>query len=573
MAEQQLGTPASGPDDTATKTYVDTALTAYIPPGATPVSVTAAYTAAVGNLVSADATNGGFTVFLPAAPANWEPVWVKKVDSTTNPVTVQAVSGDTFDQAGDTTLVLATPGESGSLQYYSGAWWVVSHSFSVPGLDGRYVRQGASGSPGWYIIQDSNGADAIAIPPATNAVNYWSIYNSSAGSPLYLGVIGADTDISMQIRAKGGGSISLNSGVGEYIGAFYNYPNAVNNLFFANSATTNALTIGAQGTDTDVSINLTPQGAGTVQANGVAVVDVSSTQTLTNKTLTSPSITTPTLTNPVIATIKDSNSNTVMFLSGQSSAVNYVTVQNAATGNYPIVQAAGSDSSIPLMLLGKGSTGSVLVSDAGNSNATIVQFSGGVASPVNYWRFTPSATGNAIPVYALGSDTDVSINLIPKGAGAVQANGVVLDTISAANTLTNKTISGSSNTLSNIGNSSLTNSAITIAGTSTSLGGSITQDTITGLSTTGLIKRTGSNTLAVATAGTDYCSPSSTETMTNKTLTNPKVNQISDTNGNTNLIISPQTSAVNYVTIQNAATGNYPQYGRQAQIPSSHWCF
>ena len=75
---------------------------------------------------------------------------------------------------------------------------------------------------------------------------------------------------------------------------------------------------------------------------------------------------------------------------------------------------------------------------------------------------------------------------------------------SATATLTNKTISGASNTLTNIGNTSLTNSAITIAGTSTSLGGSITQDTITGLSSTGLVKRTGANTLAVATSGTDY---------------------------------------------------------------------
>jgi len=39
-------------------------------------------------------------------------------------------------------------------------------------------------------------------------------------------------------------------------------------------------------------------------------------------------------------------------------------------------------------------------------------------------------------------------------------------------TLTNKTISGASNTLSNIGNSSLTNSSITVNGTSISLGGS-----------------------------------------------------------------------------------------------------
>lgn len=55
-----------------------------------------------------------------------------------------------------------------------------------------------------------------------------------------------------------------------------------------------------------------------------------------------------------------------------------------------------------------------------------------------------------------------------------------------------------------VSNAKLANSSITIAGTSTSLGGSITQDAITGLSSTGLIKRTGANTLASATPITDY---------------------------------------------------------------------
>jgi hypothetical protein len=55
-----------------------------------------------------------------------------------------------------------------------------------------------------------------------------------------------------------------------------------------------------------------------------------------------------------------------------------------------------------------------------------------------------------------------------------------------------------------IANNKLANSSITIAGTSTALGASISQDTITGLSSTGLIKRTAANTLAIAVSGTDY---------------------------------------------------------------------
>jgi hypothetical protein len=71
--------------------------------------------------------------------------------------------------------------------------------------------------------------------------------------------------------------------------------------------------------------------------------------------------------------------------------------------------------------------------------------------------------------------------------GTIEIDDTVVATLTDSQTLTNKTISGSSNTLSNIGNSSLTNSAITINGTSTSLGGSINVGTVTSVGGTGTV--------------------------------------------------------------------------------------
>jgi hypothetical protein len=101
-------------------------------------------------------------------------------------------------------------------------------------------------------------------------------------------------------------------------------------------------------------------------------------------------------------------------------------------------------------------------------------------------------------------------------------------TLTGTQTLTNKTISGASNTLTNIANASLTNSAITINGSSVSLGASVT------------VTATASNALTIGTGltGTSYdgsaavtvaidstvATLTGTQTLTNKTLTSPTIN-------------------------------------------------
>lgn len=53
---------------------------------------------------------------------------------------------------------------------------------------------------------------------------------------------------------------------------------------------------------------------------------------------------------------------------------------------------------------------------------------------------------------------------------------------------------------------------------------------------------------------------SSTETLTNKTITSPKVNRILDTNGDIVLYLAPVGSAVNYLQIDNGSGGNSPSF-------------
>jgi hypothetical protein len=144
-----------------------------------------------------------------------------------------------------------------------------------------------------------------------------------------------------------------------------------------------------------------------------------------------------------------------------------------------------------------GSLGQVLVSGGSNApswgSALIVS-----DQPANYVYAGPAAGGSAPTTFRLLVNADIPT------------------------TLTGKSISGATNTLSNIGNASLTNSSITINGSTVSLGGSVT------------VTATASNALTIGTglSGTSYNGSSAVtiaidstvatltgaQTLTNKTI-------------------------------------------------------
>jgi hypothetical protein len=69
---------------------------------------------------------------------------------------------------------------------------------------------------------------------------------------------------------------------------------------------------------------------------------------------------------------------------------------------------------------------------------------------------------------------------------------------------------------------------------------------------TGVLKGNGTSTFSAATAGTDYVSPSSTETLTNKTLTNPSVNNYTEGVVAIGTVSSSHTLALTNGTVQTA---------------------
>lgn len=228
-----------------------------------------------------------------------------------------------------------------------------------------------------------------------------------------------------------------------------------------------------------------PSGA---TVGGAALVSISGSQTLTNKTLTAPVIstisntgtltlptstdtlvgraTTDTLTNKTLTApkfadggfIADANGNELIIMSKIDSAVNEITVTNAITGAGPSISSTGSDSNIDLLLVAKGNgvvkadgvevvtlsgtqilTNKTLTAPKFADNGFIADANGNeliimdtVDSAVNELTVANAITGTAPKITASGSDSNISINLVPKGTGKLQYNGTEVATVTAA---------------------------------------------------------------------------------------------------------------------------------------------
>ena len=203
----------------------------------------------------------------------------------------------------------------------------------------------------------------------------------------------------------------------------------------------------------------------TINLDTSSVVTATGTTTLTNKTLALGS-------NTVSGT-------TAQFNTALTDGSFATLAGSEALTNKTIVAGSNTISGI---------TNAMLSGSAGITNANLANSSLSISDDSS--SSTSISLGGGFSILG-GSGVTTTLN----GTELTIATDGSIVTETSTDTLTNKTISGASNTLSNIGNSSLTNSSVTIGADTIALGG--TQTTITNLNLDGTSSLSGTGTIQV----------------------------------------------------------------------------
>src|SRR5210317_950259 len=256
-------------------------------------------------------------------------------------------------------------------------------------------------------------------------------------------------------------------------------------------------------------------------------ITASSSETLTNKTINASQLVDSSVTNAKLAnstvTISDGSNSTATALGGtitiqgtanevevgESSGTvtvglpDDVTVGNDLTvtgdltvnGTTTTISTTNTVASDTLFELGNGTTGtpandSGILIERGDSDNAFIGFD---ESADKFIVGTTTATGSSTGNLTITTGTLVA-NL---EATTATVGGSNVTTTDNTQTLTNKTIDASSNTLSNIGNSSLTNSAFTIQGSDSSTDAVALGETLVINNGEGIVTAISSNTLTI----------------------------------------------------------------------------
>ena len=318
---------------------------------------------------------------------------------------------------------------TGSFKAFQSVQTTAAAAFTLSNLTHFEAFQGTIGAGS--TVTSQTGFYALAnLTGATNNYGFRSDIAASTGRfNFYAGGTAANVFA---------GTTSIGGVVGSESLRVTPQASSVNYVNVLGGATGNGVNIYAQGANAAVGLYLVSQGAGfhtfitgwpsnAVQFNIAHTASaVNYLQATGNATGAPPSLTAQGSDVNINMYYGSKGTGSHLFTNGagaqqfqiapSASSVNYMQVSGAATGFNVTTNAAGSDTDIGLSWITKGARGHIFYT---NGPAPATQFVvSATASAVNYLQVTGNATGGTPSFAVVGSDTNIGVSYYAKGLGA-----------------------------------------------------------------------------------------------------------------------------------------------------------
>jgi hypothetical protein len=258
---------------------------------------------------------------------------------TVSSVSAGVITGVTVTTGGTSYTVLpsnpvSVTGGAGSGATFNVTSWAVSATITITNAGSGYIEQptvtfsggGGSGAAAYATVGSGTifktigntlsfntpaGEAVRVIDNGATTVNYWQFQGRQSTGGILASAQGTDSNIAAFISSKGTGNVTL--ATNNFAQTQFNVSHtasAVNYVQVTGGATSNSPVISAQGSDTNITLGITPKGSGLINLNAQTRLGFNST--------------------------------------------NYITIAGSATTVSPTISALGGDTNIDLALTPKG---------------------------------------------------------------------------------------------------------------------------------------------------------------------------------------------------------------------------
>lgn len=244
-----------------------------------------------------------------------------------------------------------------------------------------------AGSGGYRFKTDNTATNLFGMARSVSGGDGAFLTAQAAGSGPLFATMSSGTNAPFTLASKGNSNLNLATNNGTIQAIIPHTASAVNAVSLTGGATGNKPSITIGGTSADANVGLTIKTKGT-SATGLDFYDGTARQ---------------------------------FSVFGGNTSVGYLTASGAPSGSAPSLssQNAGGGG----LTLYTSDTGNITF--ATNNTAELLTVMKRVASSVNYLQVSPGATGTAIKLESVGSDTNINVNVLPKGNGGLTTPGVL----------------------------------------------------------------------------------------------------------------------------------------------------